>query len=114
MKVSPASEINAIQGAGRETVGTIELRLYVDRGLDEKHSIGNIRTYYNMEEKTTDERNDVVNYKTIKPDSKMTFEGDCSVLEMGKLKKFKTAMDAKRPGKEPWAIFRFHYRSRGK
>lgn len=43
----------------------------------------------------------------------MTFEKNAAPLDRAKLLREQRKMMARRPGTEPWAIFRFHYRSMG-
>ncbi|KAF3034680.1 hypothetical protein E8E12_004042 [Didymella heteroderae] len=54
----------------------------------------------------------VANFKDVAPQFQMAFEKNCSILEVGKNKREKKKVHAKRPGTEPWAIFRFHYRTK--
>lgn len=91
-----------------ETIGTIELRVYVTRQFGVEHEIDDARRFDKAEDDT-----DTARYKDIAPQYQMTFEKNCSTLEGSKANREKKKINAKRPGTEPWAIFRFHYRSKG-
>lgn len=60
-----------------------------------------------------DEEPRSANYKLVPPTYQMTFEKNFAALDKLKLNRQLKLIDAKRPGTEPWAIFRFHYRSKG-
>ena len=51
-------------------------------------------------------------YSSITPQFAMTFEKDVPALDKTKAAAAQRKMQAKRPGTEPWAIFRFHYRDK--
>ncbi|KAJ4370673.1 hypothetical protein N0V83_005194 [Neocucurbitaria cava] len=90
-----------------ETIGTVELRLYVTRQLGVSHIVRTGETYYaprnNIEE--------TASYKQIAPVYQMGFEQDSALLGKGQSTREQRKSNAPRPGTEPWAIFRFHYRS---
>jgi len=114
MKADPASGMKTSQEDTPETLGTIELRLYVLRKFGEEHAIDNVRVYHSQ--KNADDQNGqekVTLFKTIAPDLKMVFEEDCAALEVKEANRHKAKLEKLRPGKEPWAIFRFHYRTKG-
>jgi hypothetical protein len=115
MHVAPLSGTTVSKGDGPETVGTMELRLFVTRQLGVLHSLGDIKTYnntkYNVED--DEEVQEAASYKQLVPEFQMTFETNTATLERSKLLREQRKMTARRPGTEPWAIFRFHYRSIG-
>lgn len=96
-----------------ETVGTIELRVYVARQFGVEHDIRDVCKYDKVQE-GADSSTRVETYKDLPPQFHMTFEKNCSALDGRKANGEKKKVYAKRPGTEPWAIFRFHYRSKGK
>lgn len=96
----------------REAVGTIELRVYITRQLGVEHEIKDLCTYDKVQE-GADSSTRVATYKDVPPQFRMTFEKNCSTLEGPKANRERKKMYAKRPGMEPWAIFRFHYRTKG-
>lgn len=96
-----------------ETIGTIELRVYITRQFDVEHEIDEACKYDKVQEDLGSSAR-VANYKDVPPQYQMTFEKNCSTLEGRKGTAEKKKVHAKRPGKEPWAIFRFHYRTKGR
>lgn len=114
MHVAPVKNVSFVQGDAQETVGTLELRLYVTRRTDDAQSIGDVGTFHKLK---NDNGNDGTSrgtfYKVIQPDLQMSFETNCAPLEKSKAKAEQRKIDAPRPGTKPWAIFRFHYRTKG-
>lgn len=94
-----------------ETIGTIELRVYITRQFGVDHEINEGCKYDKVEDTDTDTR--LATYKDVPPQFYMTFETNCSTLDGAKATRERKKVYARRPGKEPWAIFRFHYRSKG-
>jgi hypothetical protein len=113
MMVASASAINTSQEDLRESIGTVELRVYLVRLFGEEHSVGHVQTYNDLKGPVGNDRKKMATYKTIAPDCRMTFDENCVALTQTNATKNKKKMDMPRPGKMPWAIFRFHYRSRG-
>jgi hypothetical protein len=113
-QVAPLSGVTTSRGEGPETVGTIELRLYITRQLGVSHAVSNLHHYSNDKGNVEDEVRDSTTYRKIEPTFRIEFEKDSAPLEMAKSNRELRKMEAKRPGTEPWAIFRFHYRSKGK
>ncbi|KAH7401836.1 hypothetical protein DE146DRAFT_631127 [Phaeosphaeria sp. MPI-PUGE-AT-0046c] len=96
-------------GEMTETIGTIELRIYITRqpsvtytprGIEKYDSLGN-----------GDDEVQRAEFKAIPPTLQMTFEEDATPMEHAKINREQRKLDDERPGKEPWAIFRFHYRT---
>jgi hypothetical protein len=114
MLVAPISGLNATQGNHIETIGTLELRLYITRQLDVTHSLSSVERYYDTSGNHESEEPLATNYKLLPPTYRMTFERNSAPLDNVNANREKRRMDATRPGTEPWAIFRFHYRSKGK
>jgi hypothetical protein len=115
MLVAPILGVTAISGKGKETVGTMELRLYVTRQLGVTHAPVRYEKYDRISENAEDDEvPKSATYKLIAPTYQMDFEKNAAPLEDGELKREHRKMNTKRPGTEPWAIFRFHYRSKGK
>lgn len=94
-----------------ETIGTIELRMYVTRELKVNHTPRGIEKYYNTSDSDDVQRTE---FRMIRPTLQMIFQQDSALLEATKIRREQQRVDAARPGKEPWAIFRFHYRTIGK
>jgi hypothetical protein len=115
MHVAPLSETTVSKGDGPETVGTMELRLFVTRQLGVSHSLGDIKTYNNTKGNVEDDEEvgEAAMYKQLAPEFQMAFEMNAATLERSKLLREQRKITARRPGTEPWAIFRFHYRSIG-
>jgi hypothetical protein len=114
MLVTPIVGVAATLGEELGTVGTMELRLYITRQLDVTCSIDGIEKYHNTNRSVEDEGSCCVTYKLLPPTFYMTFDKNSATLDRAKASREKRKADANRPGMEPWAIFRFHYRSRGK
>lgn len=113
MSVVPYTGTTNLDKGACETIGTIELRVSITRQFDVEHDIDDACKYDKVEEES-DSTAQVANYKDVPPQYQMTFEKNCSTLEGRKGNAEKKKVHAKRPGKEPWAIFRFHYRTKGK
>jgi hypothetical protein len=113
MSVAPISGTILTQGEATETIGTIELRLYITRQLGVEHAITGIESYHSVDYVLEIDRNRPVSYKQLPPTFRMAFEENSELLNNRARNKYKGRMDQKRPGTGPWAIFRFHYRSPG-
>lgn len=113
MSVTPYAGTSILSKESPETIGTVEIRVYITRQFDVEHTIDNASTYDNVDE-GSEPASSVADYKDVPPQFQMTFEKNCSTLETGKSKREKKKVYAKRPGTEPWAIFRFHYRTKGR
>ena len=139
MVVAPVSGPDVRKGNGSETVGTIEVRLYVLRTFGTECLLDrNIVTYLNEAgadaekdnetDKTRDKSEETqdkdvmpkhqkpkrVTYKSIAPDFMVDFEKNCQEIDRKRANAEKKKLMSKRPDKEPWAIFRFYYRLKGK
>jgi hypothetical protein len=112
--VAPLSGVTTSKGEDLETIGTIELRLYVTRQLGVSHTLSNVENCFTDKSNTEDAVTKRTIYQQIEPTFRMVFEENCSSLENNKLTREQRRMAARRPGTEPWAVFRFHYRSKGK
>jgi len=104
--------VESIQSDAPETVGTIELRLCVTRQLDVFHDMGDVRTYDTDAKDHDKGAGQTANYKIFPPSLQMTFEENCRPLEAQDAQREQRRLNIRRPGTEPWAIFRFHYRTR--
>jgi hypothetical protein len=115
MLVAPISGVTVARGEGMETIGTMELRLYVTRQLDVTHTPGRFEKYDSASGSIEDdEEPQSASYKMIAPTFQMSFERNSAALDRLKLGRELRKINSKRPGTEPWAIFRFHYRTKGK
>ncbi|KAI4951096.1 hypothetical protein J4E91_003801 [Alternaria rosae] len=112
--VAPLLDVVTTQDGGPETFGTMEHRLYITRQLGVSH-INNVKKYYeirsDVEGDHSDDTEQKASFKLISPTLKMSLERNTAPLEGTQPSLHKRRADAKRPGSEPWAIFRFHYRS---
>jgi len=114
MLVAPISGLTVTSGEGKETIGTMELRLYVTRQLDVTHAPVRYERYDSISGKVDDDEvSRSATYKLIAPTCQMDFEKNAAPLDDGEVKREHRKINLKRPGTEPWAIFRFHYRSQG-
>lgn len=116
MKIVPVSGFKFTnESDGFETVGTIEIRLYVLRTLGAEFAREAYITYLDEDEESEDEAdgNKKATYRTIAPDFRIDFEKNRQELDKKIANAWKKKLNTKRPSKEPWAIFRFHYRSKG-
>ncbi|CAO2648918.1 Nn.00g098670.m01.CDS01 [Neocucurbitaria sp. VM-36] len=95
-----------------ETIGTMELRLYLTRQLGVSHTIGSVEKYYTTRNHIEDKTEHTTSYKQIAPTYQMRFEQNSALLEKNKTTREQRKLNAPRPGIEPWAIFRFHYRGK--
>lgn len=132
MMAAPVSDLDLRKDEGSETVGTVELRLYVMRTAGTECALDGDAVTYLSEVKTEAEENDdkkdsvpkqqkpkqqkpkITTYKSIAPDLMLDFEKNCQEVDRKKANAEKKKLTAKRPDKMPWAIFRFYYRSKGK
>ena len=102
-----------------ETVGTIEVRLYVLRTFDAEYPLDtDVVTYLDDEDDEDDEGTEgtqrkKATYKTIVPEYMVDFEKNVQELDRKTSNAWRKKLKTKRPSKEPWVIFRFHYRSKG-
>lgn len=115
MKVVPVSGYSLTKNVDTlETVGTIEVRLYVLRTFGAEYPRDAVMSYLDDDE---DEKDDMgrlkATYQTIAPDLMIEFEENCQELDKKSVNAWKKKLSTKRPSKDPWAIFRFHYRSKG-
>lgn len=94
-----------------ETIGTLELRVYITRQFGVEHKTDTYK--YDKAAETTDTGPQTAAYKEVPPQYRMTPETNCATLDKTSGNREKKKLYAKRPGLEPWAIFRFHYRSKG-
>ena len=117
MTATPLLNVVMAQGDEPETIGTIEHRLYITRQLGVSHEVSNVRKYYEIEGGVEEDHpgstEQKASYKKVPPTLKMSLEENIAPLEGTQPGLHKRRADAKRPGPEPWAIFRFHYRSEG-
>lgn len=114
MQVTSAKEVILTQNDKPETLGTIEVRLYVARTTQgDEHDLKDVRTYYNRPQNTSAPHKETLTYKTLAPTHMMQFNEDCAVLDLATSNRHRKRMMAKRPGMAPWAVLRFHYRSQG-
>ncbi|KZM20962.1 uncharacterized protein EKO05_0008450 [Ascochyta rabiei] len=109
--VSPHSEPVTHSKDAPETIGTMDLRVYITRQLGIEHDINDIHKYDEIKDNANIGAR-VASYKDVAPQFHMTFEKNCSTLDGAKGNRERRKVYAKRPGTEPWAIFRFHYRSK--
>jgi hypothetical protein len=110
------SDIEATKADGPETIGTIEICVFMLRKFGEEYDTDKAVKYYSKTLVNFEDNADVPappTYKMMAPDFKMGFEENCAILDNRTANRQKKHMDMKRPGDEPWAIFRFHYRSQG-
>ncbi|KAJ8112085.1 hypothetical protein OPT61_g5460 [Boeremia exigua] len=104
--VAPYSGPMSLDKQGPETVGTIDLCVYVTRQFDVEHENNDTCKYDKASEAG------LATYKDLPPQFQMVCEKNCSTLDAPKANREKKKMYAMRAGKEPWAIFRFHYRTK--
>ena len=94
-----------------ETVGTLELRLSITRQFGVEHDIDEIKKY---DKAGADASTQTASYKDVPPQFHMVFEENSPTLEGSSGSRERGKINKKRPGTQPWAIFRFHYRTEGK
>ncbi|KAF9730611.1 hypothetical protein PMIN03_009411 [Paraphaeosphaeria minitans] len=109
MKIVPISGYSCTENAFHlETVGTIEVRLYVLRTFGAELARDNFITYLN----DGDMCQKKAFYNDIAPNYMIGFETNVPELEKKTANVWNKKLNMKRPSKDPWAIFRFHYRSK--
>ncbi|KAF2281026.1 uncharacterized protein EI97DRAFT_18651 [Westerdykella ornata] len=91
------------------SIGTIEIRVWVLRRAGDETKFSPPRTFDTCE--GTGRTTLPVGYKTIRPELAMSFDENNSPLLSHLVSRQRKLLSASRPGTEPWAIFRFHYRS---
>ena len=94
-----------------ETVGTLELRLYITRQFGVEHDIDKTKKY---DKADADASTKTASYKDVPPQFHMIFDENSATLEGVSGSREKGKMNKKRTGSQPWVIFRFHYRTKGK
>lgn len=112
--VAPISGLAACQRERLETVGTIELRLSITQQLGVHYPLGNVEKYYNTRDVLEKSNPQTGSYKLIPPSFQMMFDKNSTPIDSMRISREQRKMASLRPGAEPWAIFRFHYRSKGK
>ncbi|KAI4679201.1 uncharacterized protein J4E88_006494 [Alternaria novae-zelandiae] len=99
--VAPLEHAATVQDDAAETIGTIELRLYITRQLGDWHEIGKVKKYYahqgDMKDRDTGGIERKVGYNRIAPIFRMSFEKDTTPLEDNQPKTYQRRADAKRP-----------------
>jgi hypothetical protein len=112
--VAPLLGIAISQGEGPETIVTMELHLYITRQIGVNYALGNIEVYFRQHKgNVEDQVKETATYKQIASTSRMEFEKNSMPLEKQRATREQRRLETRRPGTEPWAIFRFHYRSKG-
>ncbi|PVH95342.1 hypothetical protein DM02DRAFT_477223, partial [Periconia macrospinosa] len=103
--IKEAPDLNTTHKGQREVVGTVEVRLFMLRKFGDEWSIGDSPTF--------DDEADppIPTFTTVPQDVRVTFKQDSPALDQNKENHIKKIMYRNRPGKKPWAIFRFHLRS---
>ncbi|KAF2790732.1 hypothetical protein K505DRAFT_390444 [Melanomma pulvis-pyrius CBS 109.77] len=108
-----------VKEEGARGLGTIEVRVYVLRRFGDEHALQGIEPYYAVKEEghtshAVDGNNfdKTVGFTNVPPEFIMTYQKNVAALEGNIVKRVKTKMDKQRPGAEPWAIFRFHFRNK--
>jgi hypothetical protein len=92
----------------------LELRVYITQQLGVSHALTGITKYDSVKgHDIEDDEDEAATYNKIVPTFRMAFEENCASLEKTKASRELLQMEARRPGTEPWAIFRIHYRSKG-
>lgn len=97
-----------------ETIGTIELRLYVTRQLNVVHHVKDTKKYYISDRSSDADTGRIAHYSQIPPTFQLDIDRNSASISKKAENYHNKKMDSPRPGGEPWAIFRFHYRSQGK
>ena len=96
-------------------VGTIEVRLYVLRRIGETHPFQlQEQTNFYFDEEEDEYMAPEEGSAKIPAQTYLRFEKNSTVLDKIQANRYQKHARSKRPGKEEWAIFRFHYRSKGK
>lgn len=113
MLVAPVSEPGVSQGESSGTLGTVQLHLYITRELDVFHTLRNIQSYETSASQIETNIQNTMGHEEIPPTFHMEFEKNSAPLDTARLAREQRKMKAPRPGTEPWAIFCFHYRSKG-
>ncbi|KAI4618604.1 hypothetical protein J4E80_005206 [Alternaria sp. BMP 0032] len=99
--VAPLEHAATVQDDAAETIGTIELRLYITRQLGDWHEIGKVKKYYahgsDVKDRDTGGIEQKVGYNRIAPIFRMNFEKDTTPLEDKQPKIYQRRADARRP-----------------
>ncbi|KAF2876463.1 hypothetical protein BDV95DRAFT_650561 [Massariosphaeria phaeospora] len=95
-----------------DTIGTLELRIYVLRQFGEEHTLQGVQTYLWSSDELEGDNSSTTGYTTIAPQFMMEYEKNCGQLDKSKSNREQRKCQELRPGRAPWVIFRFHYRSK--
>jgi hypothetical protein len=103
---------------GDRSLGTVELRIYVLRRAGDEHALQDIDPFYAVKEEgltpsDLEECESEMSFTKISPQFMMTYEKKVTPLDAKIAKRHRTKIDGTRPGTEAWAVFRFHFRSKG-
>ncbi|USP79903.1 hypothetical protein yc1106_07177 [Curvularia clavata] len=107
MLIAPLNKLTTTKKSeldSRETVGTVELRLYITRQLDVFHDVKDTRY-------DSPDIDCIVCYNRVPPTYQLDIERNSTPITKTSESAFKRRMRSPRPGREPWVVFRFHYRS---
>lgn len=111
--VAPTPSALSLKEGNPSTIGIIELRVSVLRRFDEKHALVDVPTYLSCKDEGQERLDEPFTFTETKPILTMTFDKECVALDNVKANRGKKKVLAARPGLAPWAIFRFHYRTKG-
>jgi hypothetical protein len=109
---SIATDVEFVE-KGPASLGIMELRLYILRRHGDSHALRDVPIYLEQKGDGHDTENPV-GYSELKPEFTMAYDKESAILDDKDASRNRKKVEAKRPGNEPWAIFRFHYRTRGK
>jgi len=113
INITTAPDLISVEKHGIETIGTIELRLYALRTPGEGYISQTSPTYYSSSDTGEESIQKEAHFTRIPVQFVAKPKKDCETVDKASAVRFKRNMEKLRPGKEPWAIFRFHYRLLG-
>ncbi|KAF2474981.1 uncharacterized protein BDR25DRAFT_340611 [Lindgomyces ingoldianus] len=103
------SNVNLVEGE-EEIFGMIEVRISVLRRFGQEYSLRDIALYPDDPEDGHEETEEA-GYTKIAPQFRITHDKNVPFMNRRSAReKFKQCKD-QRPGKEPWAVFRYYYRT---
>jgi hypothetical protein len=108
----------SVKEKGDRNLGTIELRINALRRAGDEHALQDIDPFYAVKEEgfissELEECESEMSFTRIPPQFIITCEKKATPLDAKVARRHRTKMDGTRPGTEAWAVFRFHFRSKG-
>ncbi|ORX97609.1 hypothetical protein BCR34DRAFT_607209 [Clohesyomyces aquaticus] len=102
-------DLDIVEGEA-QIFGVIEVRTYVVRRFEDTHEIDKSETYHEHVEDGNEEV-ETAGYAKIPPSMRLTHERNNAFMNRRTAREKLHQCNDARPGKRPWTVFRFYYRT---